>query len=169
MTLDDIKAVHSIDQLSFSIPWPERSYHYEIMDNPSSSLWVAETKYTDGVKHVVGMIVVWVILDEAHIATLAVHPNFRRQGIAKKLLNICLIDAIKRGLRVATLEVRASNQAAQELYKDFGFVIAGRRPKYYRDNNEDALIMTLHGIGFDYLNRLKKHDASNIQVKCTEN
>jgi ribosomal-protein-alanine N-acetyltransferase len=165
MTLDDIQAVHSIDELSFSMPWPERSYRYEIMENPTSRLWVAEIHHAYTSKSIVGMIVVWMILDEVHIATLAVHPDFRGRGIAKKLLVVSLREAIERDIQLATLEVRANNQAAQDLYKSFGFVESGRRLRYYRDNNEDALILTLYGLGKDHLSKLNGVDESNIEVE----
>lgn len=165
MTLDDIEAVHSIDELSFSMPWSEKSYRYEIMENPASKLWVAETQGVNSAISIVGMIVVWMILDEIHIATLAVHPDFRGKGIARNLLIVSLREAIKRGIRLATLEVRANNQAAQDLYNDFGFVVSGRRFRYYRDNNEDALIMTLYNLGKDYLNKLDGATKSNIEVE----
>jgi len=97
---------------------------------------------------IVGMIVIWMILDEAHIATIAVHPNFRRQGIAKILVTAGLDVAIKLKMKTATLEVRAGNLAAQTLYRQFGFESVGIRPRYYKDNAngvtayEDAIIMT---------------------------
>jgi len=97
---------------------------------------------------IVGMIVIWMIIDEAHIATIAVHPNFRRQGIAKILVTAGLDEAIKNKMKTATLEVRAGNLAAQTLYRQFGFESVGIRPRYYKDNAngvtayEDAIIMT---------------------------
>jgi ribosomal-protein-alanine N-acetyltransferase len=97
---------------------------------------------------IVGMIVIWMIVDEAHIATIAVHPNFRRQGIAKILVTAGLAEAVKHEMRTATLEVRAGNLAAQALYRQFGFDSVGIRPRYYKDNAngvtayEDAIIMT---------------------------
>ena len=84
---------------------------------------------------------VWLIQDEAHIATLAVHPDYRGKGVAANLLHKVLFEAFKSGARKAMLEVRASNQIAQSLYKGFGFEIVTRRRRYYRDNNEDALLM----------------------------
>jgi ribosomal-protein-alanine N-acetyltransferase len=92
------------------------------------------------------MIVVWLILDEAHIATLAVHPEFRRKGVGSQLLEAALIEARNKGAREAMLEVRASNHIAQALYKDYGFEVVHRRPRYYRDNNEDALLMNLNNL-----------------------
>jgi len=143
MRLDDIDQVILIDRLSFSLPWPASAFRHELVNNPSSLLWVAEQDMADGDPCVVGAVVVWMIMDEAHIATLAVHPDYRRHGISQQLLVTVLRQAIERGAALATLEVRANNQAAQSLYKKFKFEIVGRRPRYYQDNFEDALIMTV--------------------------
>ena len=89
------------------------------------------------------MIVVWMIMDESHIATLAVLPEFRRKGISQMLLKVALMESIRIGARLATLEVRASNRVAHALYRRFRFIVVGRRPRYYQDNQEDALIMTV--------------------------
>jgi ribosomal-protein-alanine N-acetyltransferase len=91
----------------------------------------------------VGMMVLWVILDEAHIATIATHPDYRRQGIAKQLLAAALESAYAEGARSALLEVRAGNEAAQEMYRKLGFEVVGRRERYYKDNFEAAILMTL--------------------------
>ncbi|HXF85970.1 MAG TPA: ribosomal protein S18-alanine N-acetyltransferase [Anaerolineales bacterium] len=138
MTLDDLPSVIALDKMSFSLPWPERSFRYELTDNPASRCWVAEV---DG--RIVGMLVAWLLVDEAHIATLATHPDFRRQGIAKRLLAHALHSLRKEGARSSFLEVRESNIAAQEMYRKFGYEVAGRRPHYYKDNGEDAILMTL--------------------------
>jgi ribosomal-protein-alanine N-acetyltransferase len=150
----DIAAVREIDQLSFTLPWPANAFNYELEQNQLSLLWVAEAPLSAenvpetensaaaGSRQVVGVIVVWLVIDEAHIATIAVHPEYRRQGIARRLLSVALDEVQRREMVSATLEVRSSNTAAQNLYKDFGFDIVGLRPHYYRDNNEDALIMT---------------------------
>jgi len=100
---------------------------------------VAETED----KQIVGMVVSWVILDELHIATLAVHPDYRRQGIGRLILTEALQDGYRAGTRYALLEVRAGNEAAQNLYRKFGFKTVGLRPKYYKDNGEDAALMNL--------------------------
>jgi [ribosomal protein S18]-alanine N-acetyltransferase len=141
MTLEDIEQVIAIDRVSFSLPWPERSFRFELTDNPASRCWVAEV---DG--KIVGMIVVWLIVDEVHVATIATHPDFRRQGIAKNLLSHALQHLSTEGAQSSFLEVRASNLAAQELYRKFGFEESGVRRRYYRDNDEDALLMTLSAI-----------------------
>ncbi|HSL46789.1 MAG TPA: ribosomal protein S18-alanine N-acetyltransferase [Anaerolineales bacterium] len=138
MTLDDIPAVIDLDQKSFSLPWPERSFRFELTDNPASRCWVAEL---DG--KAIGMIVVWLIVSEAHVATIATHPDFRRQGIAKRLLSHALRHLIEEGAVSSFLEVRESNVAAQAMYRKFGYEETGRRRRYYRDNDEDAILMNL--------------------------
>lgn len=141
MTGHDLDEVVAIDQASFSLPWPPRSFAFEISDNPASRSWVAEL---DG--HVVGILVLWLIVDEAHIATIATHPDYRRRGIGEQLLVHALQSAKAEGVVRSFLEVRAGNMAAQELYRKYGFIEDGRRPRYYKDNNEDAILMTLERI-----------------------
>jgi len=155
MQPEDLEAVKEIDRLSFSLPWPENAYRFELFENPGSRLWVAELQPSEAQPVIAGVIVVWLILDEAHIATLAVHPQYRRCGLARELLATALLAAIRAGMRLATLEVRAGNLAAQQLYRHFGFEVVGSRPRYYRDNNEDALIMTVSGFDEAYLQWLE--------------
>jgi len=137
MTLDDVEQVVVIDQSSFSLPWPERTFRYEVAENSASRPWVVDV---DG--RVAAMIVVWFIIDEAHIATIATHPNFRRQGLGKKLLVHALMAAKEEGAQTALLEVRESNDKAQVMYRKLGFVEVNRRLHYYSDNGEDAILMT---------------------------
>lgn len=146
MTMDDIEQVTAIDRVSFSLPWPERSFRFELSDNPASRCWVAEV---DG--KLVGMIVAWLLVNEVHVATLATHPDFRRQGIAKRLLSHALRELRIEGAQSSFLEVRASNFAAQEMYRKFGYEESGVRPRYYRDNDEDALLMTLESLNVERL------------------
>ena len=150
MTLEDAPRVHAIDVASFTLPWSERSFRYELTENKHSTVWVAEIQEASG-PTLCGVIVTWIILDEAHIATIAVHPDYRQRGIARQLLARALSDAYTRGARLALLEVRRSNIAAQTLYLHFGFVVVGERPRYYQDNNEDALLMTLEKIDPQHL------------------
>ena len=138
MKLEDVPAVHEIDVLSFSLPWPERSFRFELTGNPTSRGWVTEVN-----GRVAAALVLWFIIDEAHIATIAVHPDFRRQGLGEQILLHALRAVQAEGARRAFLEVRAGNTAAQALYKKYGFEIAGIRRGYYKDNNEDALLMNL--------------------------
>ena len=138
MKLEDVPAVHEIDELSFSLPWPERSFRFELTSNPVTRAWVAEAE-----GQVAAMLVLWLIMDEAHIATIATHPDFRRQGIGERIMLEALLSARAEGARHAFLEVRASNLGAQAMYKKYGFIVAGLRPHYYRDNDEDAILMDL--------------------------
>jgi len=138
MMVDDVPAAHEIDVLSFTLPWPERSIRFEVMDNTAARCWVAELD-----NHLIGMLILWMIVDEAHIATVATHPDYRRQGIARQLLVDALNSAYEEGAKSALLEVRAGNLAALKMYQAFGFEEVGRRERYYKDNNEDAVLMTL--------------------------
>jgi len=138
MTLADVEQVSAIDQVSFSLPWPKSSFHFELTDNPASRCWVAEM---DG--RVAAMLVAWLIVDEIHIATIATHPDFRKQGIGKKLLSHVLQAAKAEGALTSFLEVREGNDAAIAMYEKFGYVESGRREGYYMDNGEDAILMTL--------------------------
>jgi ribosomal-protein-alanine N-acetyltransferase len=141
MTLEDVPSVIDLDQKSFSLPWPERSFRFELSANPASRCWVAEL---DG--RIVGMIVVWLIIDEAHVATIATHPDFRRRGIGTKLLSHALRLMMDEGAQSSFLEVRESNFSAQEMYRKFGYEASGRRPHYYKDNDEDAILMNLDSL-----------------------
>jgi len=137
MTVDDLIAVHVIERESFSTPWPEHAYRQEIEQNSLAHYIVA--RYGNAI---VGFAGIWLLVDEAHITTFATRTAWRRQGIGERLL-VALIDlALARGAKEATLEVRPSNIPAKRLYEKYGFKVVGVRPRYYSDNNEDALIMT---------------------------
>jgi ribosomal-protein-alanine N-acetyltransferase len=146
MTLDDLQLVVQLDQISFSLPWPERSFRFELTENIASRCWVAEVD-----DRVVAMLVGWMLVDELHIATIATHPDFRRQGIGRKLLSYALLRAQEEGAQSSFLEVRESNLAAQEMYRQFGYEPTGRRKRYYKDNDEDAVLMTLKSLHRDQL------------------
>ena len=137
MTLDDLPAVHDIERASFSTPWPDDAYRAEIQTNRLATYLVARSGET-----LVGFAGIWLMVDEAHITTFAVHPAWRRQGIGERLLLTLLDVSLARHAREATLEVRLSNVAARRLYEKYGFRPVGLRPRYYSDNGEDALIMT---------------------------
>jgi len=142
MTLADISAVAAIDRVSFPTPWPKEAFLYELTQRPDSLCRVAEWVGPNE-RILVGTIVVWLVGDIAHIATLAIEPGFRRKGIGQALLALTLIESMARGAHRALLEVRESNVSAQRLYRKFGFREAGRKPDYYQDTHEDAVVMTL--------------------------
>ncbi|OGO25353.1 MAG: ribosomal-protein-alanine N-acetyltransferase [Chloroflexi bacterium RBG_16_51_16] len=138
MKIEDLKQVIEIDHSSFSLPWPERSFRFEIAENPAAHCWVTEQ---DGA--VVCFLVFWLIIDEAHIATLATRADQRRNGLGTALMSHALKEAASQGAQSAYLEVRAGNLIAQEMYLKMGFVESDRRSRYYKDNGEDAILMTL--------------------------
>ena len=137
MRLEDVEAVQEIELASFTTPWPANAYRSELMTNRLASYLVA--RIDDRIVAYGGM---WLMVDEAHITTFAVHPAWRRQRLAERLLLAFLDLARDRHAREATLEVRLSNLPARRLYEKYGFRPVGLRPRYYSDNNEDALIMT---------------------------
>jgi ribosomal-protein-alanine N-acetyltransferase len=137
MTLDDIPAVHRIERASFPLPWPDYAFRQEIETNRLAHYMVIRVG-----NRVVGYGGMWLMVDEAHITTFAVLPEWRRRGVGARLMLAMMELATHLQARVATLEVRLSNEAARQLYQRFGFRPVGLRPRYYSDNGEDALIMT---------------------------
>jgi ribosomal-protein-alanine N-acetyltransferase len=137
MRLEDLDAVQQIELASFTTPWPSNAYRSELLTNRLASYLVA--RVDDRIVAYGGM---WLMVDEAHITTFAVHPAWRRQRVCERLLLAFLDLARDRHAREATLEVRLSNLAARRLYEKYGFRPVGLRPRYYSDNDEDALIMT---------------------------
>ena len=141
MRLSDVDQVLEIDRLSFPNPWPAKSYHYEVTENENSRAWVAVDD-ASGKVIVIAMAVIWIILDEAHIGTIAVHPDYRGKGLGFRFLSETMESAKKEGVIKAFLEVRKSNIAAIAIYEHLAFVVDGVRKGYYRDNQEDALLMS---------------------------
>lgn len=132
-----LDAVLAIDRLCFPAPWPEQAFrdelcrpwaHVEVLREAESGQVVAFCNY-------------WIVVDELQILTVAVHPEQRRRGHAARLVQHMLDEGACAKVRIATLEVRASNEPAQALYRKLGFHDVGRRPRYYADNGEDAVLM----------------------------
>lgn len=161
MTLKDVPRVHEIDVAAFALPWPERSYRFEIQENPASHSFVIEVVAEEQPAQIAGMAVTWFILDEAHIGTIAIDKPYRRLGLGRILLAETLLEAYQRGIRQSFLEVRRSNQAAKEMYEQFGFQITGIRSRYYKDNGEDALLMTLNPLVPERLEHLRSRPGSH--------
>ena len=137
----DLQRVTEIDALSFSLPWPESSFRYDLIRNRHARLWVAETTGSD--PKIVATLVVWIILDEAHIGTIAVDPAYRGGGIGTSMLEMLMEYLKPTEVERVFLEVRKSNTVAQSLYHKFGFQPIRVRPRYYTDNGEDAIEMEL--------------------------
>ncbi|MGB7537437.1 MAG: ribosomal protein S18-alanine N-acetyltransferase [Anaerolineales bacterium] len=154
MQPEDIPAVMEIDRDAFPNPWPENTYRYELRKNPASHLLVIQTREPP---QVVGAGGYWLIVDEAHISTFAIHPAWRHRGVGKVLLAALLRQAASLGAASAMLEVRAGNAAAQALYAGFGFLAVGLRKGYYKNNGEDAVLMTAERI--DGRDKVHREDA----------
>lgn len=132
----DLSDVLAIERASFSMPWSRGAFLYEIEQNQVARCWVGRE---DG--RVVGYICLWEVTDELHVTNVAVHPDARRRGIARALLESVFAHARAAGSRMVLLEVRPSNTEAIALYDSFGFHVVGRRRGYYYDSGEDALVM----------------------------
>ncbi|MGB7439813.1 MAG: ribosomal protein S18-alanine N-acetyltransferase [Coleofasciculaceae cyanobacterium] len=170
LTTEQLSAALELDRLCFGGLWTLSGYERELA-SPNSQLLVLEPcqdKYfsyslpktwaekpnrgfldqepISPSSFLLGLGCYWSILEEAHITIIAVHPNYRRQGLGQLLLYSLLEDARNRKLEMATLEVKPSNQAALSLYQKFGFTTAGRRRRYYQDTGEDALILWRSGL-----------------------
>ena len=140
MTIENMSAAHvsqiaQLEKLCFSDPWSEKSIESEL--SCRLSLWLVALD-GDGV---VGYVGSQTVIDETDMMNIAVHPEYRRRGIAEALID-ALINALReKGSRALSLEVRASNDPAIALYQKMGFSQVGRRPNYYRNPREDALIL----------------------------
>lgn len=157
----DLDEVMIIERLSFPTPWPENAFLTEMHQNqlahyvvarlpivaPISSLasFSSTSSSSSAIElsssQVAGYAGVWIVIDEAHVTTIAVHPDLRGKKIGEQLLYYLLKYAIGRNARWATLEVRESNKGAQALYKKYGFSTVGVRKNYYVEEGENAVIM----------------------------
>jgi ribosomal-protein-alanine N-acetyltransferase len=133
----DLDGILAVDAASFSNPWTRDMFVWEARHSDVARLFV----YRSADHGVIAYCAVWHIFDELHINNLAVLPAWRRRGLASELLRHTLGRAVAAGARRATLEVRASNVAARQLYERFGFRPAGVRKGYYTNPCEDAVIL----------------------------
>jgi len=171
MNLDDIAQVVEVDKLSFPLPWSARSYTFEISDNANSHMIVldaiTEPSQNGGIlgalrrlggqanlSRIAGYGGFWFITGEAHISTIAVHPDYRGISLGELLLAGMLSRSIDLKAEYCVLEVRVSNAPAISLYRKYEFEIVGQRKRYYRDNNEDAYLMHLAPLDEAYQERL---------------
>lgn len=139
LSITDIDEIVALERLSFSRPWGRESYTHELTEN--------QLAYYFGIfgeGELIAFGGYWLIVDEGHIANIAVHPAYRRQGVGELLIRRIMPEFMAQGGKWMTLEVRQHNLAAQNLYKKLGFKLAGVRPGYYDDPKDDAAIMWLH-------------------------
>ncbi|GBD25754.1 Ribosomal-protein-alanine acetyltransferase [bacterium HR30] len=148
MCEDDLGAVIEIERQSFSEPWSVGLFRHELR-LPFSRCLVARGDN----RAVVGYVCWWLVGDEVHLLNLAVHPQYRRRGIGRALLEVVLESARQAGARLVTLEVHHDNEAAQGLYSAHGFVQTGLRRNYYAPGRH-AVVMTR------YFPRVEKREAS---------
>ena len=156
MQVADIPQVMVIESEAFSLPWPARVYHAELTRNTPSYCYVLEM--VEG--ELLGYGCFWLIVDEAHISTLAVAQEWRGRGLGELLLLALIYEAIANSAMLVTLEVRLSNRAAQDLYARYGLQVVGRRKRYYADNQENALVMTAEPLDTAYQARLAQLQAA---------
>jgi ribosomal-protein-alanine N-acetyltransferase len=136
MTLDDLDEVLSIERQSFHTPWSRGAFRYELTQNRVARSIVVRVGHD-----IAGYLCLWEIGHEIHVTNLAVHPRYRRRGLARRLLSAILEDARRKSVELVFLEVRPTNAEALGLYESLGFQVIGRRKGYYFDTGEDALVM----------------------------
>ena len=164
MAIAGIDAVRAVEKKCFPTPWPRESFRYELERNHMARYFVLRRKHpegstppvepqpgilrrllggtrTFGQDSIVGFAGIWMMVDEAHITTLAIDPEFRGQGLGELLLVATTELSRVEGAKMMTLEVRQSNAVAQRLYEKYGFSRHGIRRHYYSDDGEDAVVM----------------------------
>ncbi|HET6445356.1 MAG TPA: ribosomal protein S18-alanine N-acetyltransferase [candidate division Zixibacteria bacterium] len=162
MRLSDITSVMRIERTSFPVPWKESAYHYEVAENRIANYQVLTVTLADLPEKVIGYAGFWMLIDEAHISTIAVTKNWRRRGLGKLLILNLLNLAYKSEAEVATLEVRKSNTTAQALYRSLRFEIAGGKRRYYQ-GREDAIIMSVKSLDRPYRSFLHRTEKELFQ------
>lgn len=141
MTPGDLPQVMVLERLAFAHPWSTELFERELLHDWSTILLAVPSANGQGA--VYGFIIFWQVHDEIHVLNVAAHPEHRRQGIARSLLEAALAQGKSRGARLVTLEVRRSNFGAISLYRELGFRPVGVRPNYYAEEGEDAVVMNL--------------------------
>ena len=148
MLVSDLDALMRIEEVSFPTPWSMGTYRRELTRGQYGSYWVVVPgkEVNSDAPPLLSYGGMWRTGEEAHITTIAVHPQWRRRGLGEWTLLQLIGVARAGGAEVVTLEVRVSNQGAIRLYEKLGFQVVGRRNGYYINTREDALLMTLFAI-----------------------
>jgi ribosomal-protein-alanine N-acetyltransferase len=139
MGIRDLPEILIIEKESFASPWSVGMFRDELKVPQSQCLVARIGLREDSV--IGGYIIFWIVADEAHLHNLAVKKEFRRQGLARQFMDVMAEISRQAGLKTQSLEVRESNAGAIRLYEKCGFIVKGKRPLYYTDTHEDALIM----------------------------
>lgn len=173
LTLEDIRAAILLEQVAYATQPPRRDYDRELQYNPlahylalrvSRSHTPTNSKAEGGSSQLIGLAGFWLVADEIEIMTLAISPRWKGFGLGDWLLLNVLEKGKALGAKTATLEVRPSNHVAISLYKKYQFQEVGRRPNYYPDNLEDALILTTPPLDLpDYQALLTRYKAELLQ------
>lgn len=165
MMLADLDRIMEIEPVAFgSHHWSRQSFVNEL-NNAGGQYFVIENLAE---KTVIGYTGFWLIGEEAHITTLAVHPEYRRQHIGERLLIHNIQTARRVGANWMTLEVRVSNDAAQGLYYKYGFKSLGLRRRYYQDNGEDAMVLWTESICTEHFSSLLDKQIEKIKLLDNE-
>lgn len=137
----DLVDVVEIEETSGLNRWGYDAYRRELFTNPNSIMIVARSLVPG--PGVLGFFAGWIVEDELHVNNVAAHRDYRRMGVGRSLMEAAVDEARRRGVSEVLLEVRASNEGAQRMYRNLGFSFVGRRRDYYRLPTEDALVMKL--------------------------
>lgn len=160
MSTIDVPAVIAIEHASFNVGWPATAFERELSQNQMARYIVLEGGGDGAVHGLVGFAGLWLMVDEAHVVTVAVVPEQRGLGLGRLLVHALVGMARDSGMTEATLECRVSNAAARALYGSYGFYEVGLRKRYYSDNQEDAVIMTTEPlVSAPYLERYARLEA----------
>lgn len=175
MTMNDVPRVVEIERLAYTTPWPPSAYRREIQENrmaryiavrdtwlkppappaaqeeakrpfPLSLLARAQSSVPPETVNIIAFAGLWHMINEAHITTIATHPDYRGRGVGELMLSTLIGIAYTTQSRYVTLEVRVSNNIAQSLYRKYGFAQTSLRRRYYSDNHEDAYVMSTQDI-----------------------
>jgi ribosomal-protein-alanine N-acetyltransferase len=168
MQMEDVTAVLAIDALSFPTPMKEGLLQYELNENPLAHYQVLARRLSGGGERVVGFAGYWLLGDEVHVSTIAVHPEQRGKRLGELLLLNLLLLAYERPARLTTLEVRQSNETAQQLYAKYWFRVVGKRRRYYKDTGEDAILMTVEPLNGRYRQFLTDQQQTLLSSLQTE-
>lgn len=142
-TLENLDALVALEEACFSVPWSRKSFEAELEGNQFSRVFIVPHPKCVEETPAIGYICAWMVFEEIRFLNLAVHPEFRRMGLATQLISQAMTIGKEEGCCRGMLEVRASNQAARSLYESFHFQPYATRKSYYTDPTEDAILMTL--------------------------